>query len=1117
MDVGTWLGGLGLGQYETAFRENRIEADTLPELNERVLKDIGVPLGHRLRMLRAIRESAGPAAIPVQVEAVQPALREGAERRHMTVMFCDLVGLAALTAELDPEDIADLLRASQSAIAAAVARFDGHVAKWVGDGATIYFGYPRAHEDDAERAVRAGLALRDAIAALGREHAVQVGVRIGVSSGLVVVGELIGEGEARERGVVGDTANLAARLRSLAEPGTIMVSETTRRLLGERFELKAWGPQAVKGFRSPVTAWLVLREQEIVSRFDAARTEALTPFVGRDAEIALLIERWRRAVNGEGQVVLVSGEPGIGKSRILARLRERIARERHIVMRYQCSPHHSNDAFYPVIGQIWQAASFVNGEPADVRLDKLEKMIEATGSAYGEIAPALAALLGIPTNSRYPPLDMPPPELRERTLTSMIAMTIGIAKQAPILMFLEDAHWIDPTTLDLTNRVVEQVRHLPMLLVITFRPEFSPPWTGRPHATSLSVNRLSRDQALAVVDGVAAGKKLPEAILDQIVAKTDGVPLFMEELTKSVLESELLREDDDGYVLASTLAPLAIPSTLHDSLTARLDRLSPIKETAQIGAAIGREFPHTLLEAISPIKGDVLDGVLRQLMEAELIHCRGTPPKASYVFKHALVQDTAYGSLLRSRRQGIHAQIAWALKEHITDEEYPPAIIAHHFTEAGLAAPAAAAWLGAAELALSRSAPVEAECHASTGLALIPGVAEGRERDALELSLLVARAYALVPLKSISAPETFEVMSAAKRLLDRGVGTDLQRVSVLFGLCSVATLRAQMQPALDFAHQIIEVAERQDDPTYRLVAYRMLATNQFYAGHNRLALDSLLRAKRYRDPTRQRALSHRFGWDPSLALLSFEVLIRLSLGLIDSAAEVSEQVQAEISTHTHATTIANAQFCAVTWPKAILGDLAALERGSAELVAYCSEKRVAQIRVLARLHFAYAGAMRESDRAGVAALRATFDDMRLAGGSTGSSMILCHLAEVALHAGDVEQAEADLTQGFAFVAQSGERFWLAELHRLSGQLALRQAEPDKLHAEACFRKAIEVARSQQGRLLELRAANDLARLWREGKSNNDLRALLEPILSAIEGGATSPDIRNARALLDALT
>jgi len=1109
MDVGTWLGSLGLDRYEAAFRENRIEADTVPELTDQLLRDIGVPLGHRLRMLRAVRELGGSTSLAEQ----EPALH--AERRHMTVMFCDLLGLSAL-AELDPEDIAELIRSCQSAIAAAVMRFDGHVAKWVPDGATIYFGYPRAHEDDAERAVRAGLALVEAIAELKPAHGAGLDIRLGISSGLVVVGELIGEGEARERGVVGDTANLAARLRSLAEPGSVMVSEATRRLLGNSFELKAVGPQTLKGFRSPVPAWLVVREQENFSRFDASRSEALTPFVGRDDEIALLLARWRRAAKGEGQVVLLSGEAGIGKSRVLAMLRERIEAERSIVMRYQCSPHHLNDTFYPVIGQLWHAAGLVSGEPAAVRLEKLERMIKATGLECDEIAPLLAALLAIPTGDRYPPLDLAPAETRERTLAAMIAMTVAVAGQAPILMFLEDSHWIDPTTLDLTNRVVEQVRQLPILLVITFRPEFSPPWAGRGHVTSLSLTRLARQQAVRMINGVASGKRLPAEVFDQIVAKTDGVPLFMEELTKSVLESGLLREENDSYVLVSVLTPLAIPSTLHDSLTARLDRLSPIRETAQIGAAIGREFSHAMIEAVSPIKGNALNGILQQLMEAELIHCRGAPPKATYAFKHALVQDAAYGSLLRGRRQGIHAQIAWALKEHVTDEECPPATIAHHFTEAGLAAHAAAAWLGAAELALSQSAPVEAERHSSAGLSLMSGICEGRERDALELSLLVTRAYALVALKSITAPETFEVMSTAKRLLDRGVGTDLQRVSVLFGLCSEATLGARMQPALDFAHEIIEVAERQGDPTYRLVAYRMLATNQYYAGHNRLGLDSLLRGKRHRDPSRQRALSHRFGWDPSLAILAFEVLVRLSLGLIDSAAEISAQVEHEASTHTHATTIATVKFCAQTWPKAVLGDFAALERGSAELVAYCTEKHVEQIRLLASMHFAYAQAMREPMAENIAAFRAAFDQVRSAGGFTGSSMILSHLAEVALEAGELEQAESDLARGFAFVEHSGERFWLADLHRLSGRLALRQADADRSRAEACFRKAIEIARSQQGRLLELRAANDLAHLWRNSNSGGDVRALLEPILETVEGGADTRDIHNAHELLAGL-
>jgi class 3 adenylate cyclase len=1114
MDVGTWLSSLGLDRYEAAFRENRIEADTVPELTDQLLRDIGVPLGHRLRMLRAVRELGGPAALASQQVIMEPAPH--AERRHMTVMFCDLLGLSALAAELDPEDIAELIRTCQGTIAAAVARFEGHVAKWVPDGATIYFGYPRAHEDDAERAVRVGLALVDAIARLKPAQGAPFDIRLGISSGLVVVGELIGEGEARERGVVGDTANLAARLRSLAGPGAIMVSESTRRLLGRSFELQALGPYTLKGFKSPVAAWRVMREQENFSRFDASRSEALTPFVGREDEIALLLARWRRAVKGEGQVVLLSGEAGIGKSRVLAMLRERIDDERHIVMRYQCSPHHINDTFYPVIGQIWHAAGFVSGEPAAARLQKLERTIEATGLTCDEAAPVLAAVLAIPTGNRYPPLDLAPAELRERTLAALIAMTVGLTHQAPILMLLEDAHWIDPTTLDLTNRVVERVRHLPILLVITSRPEFSPPWATRGHVTSLSLTRLARQQAMRMIDGVASGKRLPVEVFDQIVAKTDGVPLFMEELTKSVLESGLLREESDSYVLASALTPLAIPSTLHDSLTARLDRLSPIKETAQIGAAIGREFSHTLIEAVSPIKGDALGGILQQLMEAELIHRRGTPPKASYTFKHALVQDAAYGSLLRGRRQSIHAQIARALKEHITDEECPPPTIAHHFTEAGLAAPAAAAWLAAAELALSQSAPVEAERHSSVGLALIPGIREGRERDALELSLLVTRAYALVALKSITAPETFEVMSAAKRLLDRGVGTDLQRVSVLFGLCSEATLGARMQPALDFAHQIIEVAERQDDPTYRLVAYRMLATNQYYAGHNRLGLESLLRGKLYRDPSRQRALSHRFGWDPSLAILAFEVLVRLSLGLIDSAAEISAQVWNETSSHTHATTIATAKFCAQTWPKAVLGDFAALERGSAELVAYCTEKHVEQIRLLASMHLAYARAMREPGAKNIAAFRAAFDHVRSAGGFTGSSMILSHLAEVALQAGELDQAASDLAQGFAFVEQSGERFWLADLHRLSGQLALRREEADRSRAEACFKKAIEIARSQQGRLLELRAANDLARLWRNSNTGGDVRALLEPILETFEGGADTRGVRSAHELLAGL-
>ncbi len=1112
MDVGTWLGSLGLDQYEALFREHEIEADILPELTDQHLRDIGVPLGHRLRMLRAIRQLAAEARPGSELRP-----QENPERRQLTVMFCDLVGSTALTAQLDPEDMADLIRAFQGAVATTVARFDGHVAKWMGDAAMVYFGYPRAHEDDAERATRTGVALIEAVAELRREHGTPLEVRIGIATGLVVVGELIGEGEARLRELVGDTPDLAMRLQGLAEPTTIVVSESTRRLLGKTFELKALGPQTLRSFEAPVAAWLIVGERENVSRFEASRSEALTPFVGREQEMALLVERWHRAVNGEAQVALVSGEAGIGKSRVLAMLREQIAKQNYLVLRYQCSPHHVNDAFHPVMGQIWHAAGFVSGEAAGSRLDKLEKMIESTGLSSCDIAPFLASLLALPAGQRYPALDLAPSELKERTMAALLAMTVGAARQIPLLMIVEDAHWIDPTSLDLTGRLVAQMNHLPILMVMTFRPEFTAPWVGRDNVTALPLNRLERDEAVTMIDRMTSGKKLPADVLNQIVAKTDGVPLFMEELTKSVLESGLVREQSGSYVLASALTPLAIPSTLHDSLTARLGRLSPIKETAQIGAAIGREFSQALLEAISPIKGAALDEALRQLMEAELIHVRGTPPTASYVFKHALVQDAAYGSLLRSRRQRIHAHVAWALKQRLTDEEYPPATIAHHYTEAGLSEQAARSWLAAAELALSQSAPVEAERHTSTGLGLIPSIEAGAERDALELGLLVARANALVPLKSISAPETFAALMAAKQLLDRGIGTDLQRVSMLYGLCSATTLTARLKQALDFAHQIIEVAERQNDPAYQLVGHRQLGTLQFYAGNNREALANLQKADTYRDAARQKALSYRFGWDQGIAVLSFQVLVRLSLGLLDSAARLSEQVRTELSNHGHATTIASATFCAMTWPELVLGDLEGLERDSTELTAYCAEKRVEQIRLLTSVHCAYARAMREPVDAHIDSIREALAALRKSGGNTGNSIMLSNLAEVSLRAGDVAGAEAALQDGFAFVEQSGEQYWLADLHRLSGQIALLQAEPDHSRAEACFTKAIEVARNQQARLLELRAATDLARLWRGSRANDDLRGLIEPILAMIEGGETACDVRGARALLAELS
>ena len=1112
MNVAAWLRDLGLQQYDALFRENDIGAEILSDLTDADLEKIGVSLGHRKRLLKAVAALARPAAaLPVATPI--PPVADAAERRQLTVMFCDLAGSTALSARLDPEDMREVIRAYQDACSGAVARYDGFVAKFMGDGVLAYFGFPRAHEDDAERAVRAGLDIAAVVAKLETRANEKLVVRIGVATGIVVVGDLVGQGSAQEQAVIGETPNLAARLQALAEPGVVVIAESTRRLLGGAFDLEPLGPRALKGFDAPVPAWAVLREAENVSRFEASRSQRLTPFVGREHEVALLLDRWRDASEGAGQVALISGEPGIGKSRILAALRERIGDEPYVRVRYHCSPHFINDAFYPISSQIWHAAGFVTGEPAAARLDKLEALIARSGLEPIDVAPFLAALLSIPFEGRYPALEMAPSEQKERTIAALIGLFEALTREGPVLALLEDAHWIDPTSLDVFARLVDRLPNLRALLVITFRPEFTAPWGGRAHVASLQLSRLGRRQALTMVAGVA-GKALPVEVLDEIVAKTDGVPLFVEELAKTVLESGLLREQNGAYVLDRALTPLAIPSTLHDSLMERLDRLAPVKETAQVAAAIGREFSYRLLEAISPIQGAELEDALAQLMAAELIHGRGAPPDATYFFKHALVQDTAYGSLLRSRRQRIHADIARALEEKFADQVVAaPATVARHCTEAGLADPAARYWLAAGELALSRSAYAEADRYVDAGLALIPRLPRGTDTQSLELALHVARATALSPLKAYTAPETVAAFSAAKRLLDAGIGDDSQRFFVLIGLFMTPYIAARLNSALALAREFVEAAERQDETYYLVASYRLLASMQIAMGHNREALKNLQRALQLRDPSRQKPIGFRFSIDPGLSALCSKIWVLSSLGLYDQAARVRELARAELRDHKIPGTIALYMQLALAWPELMYGDFETAERYAAEHVAFCEEKKVEQFRLWGGNYQASARAMREPTEENVAALRGAIAANNRSGGYFSDSIFKSYLAEALLMRRDIAGAEAALQDAFAFIERSGERFWLADLHRVDGQIALKRPETDRERAEACFLKAIEIAHGQEARMLELRAATELAELWRDEGAPNDPRALLEPILAEIEGGETTRDVRNARALL----
>ena len=681
--IAEWLEKLGLGQYAQRFAENGIDLSVLQDLTDQDLREVGVLLGHRRKILRAIAALAGRPGTPQLKEEPVPKPQDAAERRQLTVMFCDLVGSTALSARLDPEDLRGIIASYHRCCTELIERNGGFVAKYVGGGVLAYFGYPQAHEHDAERAVQAGLALVEGLPKLDTAACVPLQMRVGIATGLVVVGDLIGAGAAQEQAVVGETPNLAARLQALAEPGAVVIAASTRRLTGGLFDYRDLGTTALKGFAENVPAWQVLGASTIESRFEAMRT-AMTPLVGRDEEIDLLLRRWDQAKRGEGCVVLVSGEPGIGKSRITQTVLERLSGEPHIRLRYFCSPHHQDSALYPSIMQLERAAEFRRDDTDEQRLDKLEAVLAQATNDLREAVPLLADLLSIPTGNRYPPLNLTPQKRKEKTLHAQVAQVEGLAARQPVLMVFEDVHWSDPTTRESLDLLIDRVPTVRVLVIITFRPEFTPPWVGRPHVTLLSLSRLPHRQRAEMIMQVTSGKALPKEIADQIIDRTDGVPLFIEELTKTVVESGILTETGDRYEVTGPIGPLAIPTTLHASLLARLDRMVPARDVAQMAAAVGRQFSHELISAVAATPQQQLDSALEQLVTAELIFRRGTPPDAEYTFKHALVLDAAYQSLIRSRRQQVHLRIAQALVVRFPEAaEVEPALVAHHYTEAG--------------------------------------------------------------------------------------------------------------------------------------------------------------------------------------------------------------------------------------------------------------------------------------------------------------------------------------------------------------------------------------------------------------------------------------------------
>ena len=875
-----WLKQLGMSEYAERFVESDVDTSVLRDLTDQDLKELGVSLGHRRKMLRAIAELPGAAPTSPQPAFAEPKPQEP-ERRQVTVMFSDLVGSTALSARMDPEDLREVISAYQKCVADAVQRFGGFVAKYMGDGVLIYFGYPQAHEDDAERAVRAGLELVAGVSGL-KSHAV-LQTRVGIATGLVVIGDLIGAGASQEQAIVGETPNLAARLQSIAEPNSVVLAESTRKLVGSLFELQDLGAQDLKGIAGPVRAWAALRPAVVEGRFEAFHGAGLTKLVGREEELELLVRRWSKAKAGEGQVVLLSGEPGIGKSRLTAALMEHVSGEPHTRLRYFCSPQNTDSALYPIISQMERAAGVTHDDTIQAKLDKVDAVL-AQSSTSPQDAKLLIEMLSLPNDGRYPQLELTPQQRRQKTMEVLTAQVEALSRSNPVLMIFEDVHWIDPTSLEALERAVNKISTLGVLLIVTYRPEFQPPWTGQPYVTALTFNRLGRREIASLIERVTDNKPLPEKLKQDIIERTDGVPLFVEEMTKAVLEAE--SEESSQRVVAAIPSPsIAVPASLHASLMARLDRLGPAKEVAQIGAAIGREFSHALLAAIVSEPEAKLQSELDRLITAGLLFRQGVAPHATYLFKHALIQDAAYGTLLRGPRRALPARIAEAIEGQFADiAESRPELLARHYSEAGSIERAASLWAKAGRRSLERSALVEASeqlARAVDQMASLPSTPALRRE---QIKLHVALITPLMQVKGHASPETVAAAERAHLLIleaeARGETLEdpLLLFSVLYGFWAAAHASFQGSVMRELATQFLTLAEKQGATVPLLVGHRLVGSSLTLTGDIQNGRVHYDRAVTLYDAAVHRPLVTRFGQDLGVANLSFRSLALWLLG-----------------------------------------------------------------------------------------------------------------------------------------------------------------------------------------------------------------------------------------------
>jgi class 3 adenylate cyclase/predicted ATPase len=1085
-------------------------------------------------------DSQPAPAVPRAAEPLAPT----AERRQLTVLFCDLVDSTHLARRFDPEDWREIVRAYQEACATVIQRFDGYIAQYLGDGLLVYFGYPQAHEDDARRAVHTGLAMLEAMRQLNirleQERGVQLTVRVGIHTGLVVVGEM-GGGGRHERLALGDTPNLAARLQGVAEPDTVVMSADTLRLVEGYVRCKDLGPQAFKGVDTPVSVYRVLGEGTAQNRLEVTAARGWTPLVGREAEVALLRERWSQVTEGLGQVILVQGEAGIGKSRLVQVLKEHVAEASHTALECRGSPYHQHSALYPVIDLLQRAWQLAPGETPAEHLRKLEMALAHARLPVTETVPLLAALLSLPLPpDRYAPLSLTPQQQKQKTLEALLALLLELAAQQPVLLIVEDLHWIDPSALEGLSLLLDQVPTTRIGLLLTARPDFAVPWSARAYFAQLTLGGFARPQVRQMVEGVTGGKRLPAEVVQQIVAKADGVPLFVEELTKAVLEAGWLQEQEGHYDMTGPLPPLAIPATLQDALMARLDRLAEGKAVAQLGAVLGRTITHELLQAVAPVDELAVWRGLVQLVKAEVLYQHGVPPQATYTFKHALLQDAAYQSLLRSTRQQIHQRTAQVLVEQFPDlVETQPELLAQHYTEAGLGELAVGYWQRAGERSSARSAYVEAVAQLTTGLEVLKTLPDTPERTQRELALYTALGGPLQVTKGWASPEVEHVYTRARELC-RQVGDTPQLWAVLGGLATFYQNRGELQTAREFQEQRLALAQHQHDAARLMGVHASLESILYNLGEFPLARAHFEQSLALDEPHQHRLVVPTA--DLIVNCLSIGANVLQLLGYPEQGLARLHAALKRARELAHPFTLVYAHFQAADFHR-LRREGQAAQRHAEAVVALASEHGFAQRLAQGIVQRGWALAEQRRVAEGIAQMRQGLAALQSTGAKQGVPGRLGLLAEAHGKEGQIEEGLRVVAEALTMLDNNGERRRESELYCLKGELLLLQvagrqevpstplaiavgaeatwggatlASPLHIEAEACFQQALTVARRQQAKSLELRAALSLSRLWQRQGKRAAARALLAPTYGWFTEGFDTPDLKEAKALLDEL-